>query len=401
MADKLSAPRTPTVKRLFAVSGNQCAFPKCPQTLVDGETVTGKICHIKGNKKGSARYDETQSNEDRHGFANLILMCGKHHDVIDDDEEAYTVDRLLRMKANHEQSTTPIPDSEAERAAKLIVNQQVSSVQQSGGITAHTVYVHNYGERSEDRAGSKEESEAILPKVGNGRFRAKDEPIGLYWNTIPFAKDLGLEIFLNDGPVLWVRMKSAGGTDHDFDNDALMRCIRIPNIPLQPLLWGSMHYLRAIDGVGTYAVEDPLNLSTTTSSICFAFSHGEIWAADTTVLSYSNKNLYFIEIARVVATKFRGYAEFLSCLGLSGPFEWSIGIDDVKHWMLQVPPPPNHISTSAGHRCLQENVIGKGTYELGAPVAEALIPFFNRLCRACATAIPNHLDQLIRANGIR
>lgn len=401
MADKLTGPRTPTVKRLFTLSGNQCAFPKCKEPMVVGETVIGKICHIKGNKDGSARYDKTQPDEERQSFENLILMCGKHHDVIDDDEEAYTVERLVRMKADHERSATRISDGEAERAATLIINQQVSSVQQLGGITAHTVNVHNYGGGSENRSALFEKLEAISPKVGNGRSRAENEPIGHHWNTIPFAKDPRLEIFLNDGPVLWVRMRSAAGRQHDFDNDALMRCVQIPNIPIQPLTWHNMHYLRAIDGVGTYATDDPPNRTSATSSICFAFSHGEVWAADTTVLGYSDKNLFFADIARTVAAKFRGYAEFSSCLGLPSPFEWSIGIDGVKHWMLQAPPPQNRVSLSNGHRCLQENLSGNGTYELGTPVPETLMPFFNRLFRACGTSIPAHLDQLIRSSGIQ
>jgi hypothetical protein len=134
MAETLAGPRQPTIKRLFAVSGNQCAFPKCPQTLVDGETVTGKVCHIKGKKRGSARFDEWQPVEERHGFDNLILMCGRHHDVIDDDEDAYTVERLVRMKAEHERTAIKIEESKAEHAATLIFNQKVSSTHQSGGL---------------------------------------------------------------------------------------------------------------------------------------------------------------------------------------------------------------------------------------------------------------------------
>jgi hypothetical protein len=215
---------------------------------------------------------------------------------------------------------------------------------------------------------NSQKTEAVTAKVGNGRFRAKNEPLGVHWNTIPFATDSGREIFLDEGPVLWIRMRPAGVTQHDFDNNELKRCIGSPNIPLQPLSWGNMHYLRAVDGVGMYAADDPLNLSSTTSSVAFAFSHGEVWAADTTLLGYSNKNLYLIEIVRSVVGKFRGYADFLSCLGLSGPFEWSIGIDEVKHWTLQIPPPQNHINTSGGHRCLESHIVGRGTYELGAPI---------------------------------
>lgn len=401
MADTLTAPRTRTVKRLFGVSGNICAFPKCQEPLVVGDKVTGKICHIKGDKPGSARYDETQSDEERHGFENLILMCGKHHDVIDDDEESYTVGRLERMKAEHERTATHIPDDEAERAATLIVHQQVSSVHQSGGITAHTVHVHHYGDGAEKKGAPAEKLEAVAAKIGNGRFRAKDEAIGHYWHTIPGMTDPGLEIFLSDGAILWVRMRSTARTRHDFDNDALMRCVQMPNVPLQPLTWANLHYLRALDGVGTYATHDPTNHSSESPSICFAFSHGEVWAADMMVLSYSGKKLYFVEIARTVAAKFRGYAEYLSCLGLPGPFEWSVGLDDVKNWTLEVPAATGHINLFGGHRCLRKEVVASGSYEIGASVPATLMPFFNRLFRACGTSVPGHLDQLIRSSGIR
>ena len=74
-----------------------------------------------------------------HGFDNLILMCGRHHDVIDADEKAYTVDRLLKMKAHQQSRVARIEDSFAEQAAHLLINQSVRSLNQSGGITAHTV----------------------------------------------------------------------------------------------------------------------------------------------------------------------------------------------------------------------------------------------------------------------
>jgi hypothetical protein len=144
-----SEPSLPTKKRLFALSSNRCAFPRCTATLIEGSTVVGKICHIKGARLGSARYDAQQSAAERHGFDNLILMCGRHHDVIDADEEAYTVDRLLKMKAEHESKATPVADDFAERAAHLLIDQSVLSVNQSGGITAYKIYVNSPPARDE------------------------------------------------------------------------------------------------------------------------------------------------------------------------------------------------------------------------------------------------------------
>jgi len=143
--DTLTGPTTATIKRLFALSGNRCAFPKCASTLVDGKKVVGKICHIKARNADGLRFDPNQTPEKRHGYDNLILLCGRHHDVIDDDEEAYTAEHLHRLKAKHEQNAVELPDDEAEQGAKLLLlDQSVSSINQSGGVTAHTINIHNF-----------------------------------------------------------------------------------------------------------------------------------------------------------------------------------------------------------------------------------------------------------------
>jgi hypothetical protein len=135
-----TGPSRPTVKRLFAHSGNRCAFPRCTAALFEGATGIGEICHIKAAKLGGPRYDAQQTPAERHGYDNLFLLCGKHHTVIDDDEEAYTVERLLKMKAEHEQRAAPVDDDAfSDRAAQFLIDQPVISVNQSGGLTAHTI----------------------------------------------------------------------------------------------------------------------------------------------------------------------------------------------------------------------------------------------------------------------
>jgi hypothetical protein len=132
-----SGPSQRTVKRLFAVSGNRCAFPNCRTGIVNQETILGEICHIKSARPNGPRYDALQSADERHGYDNLILLCANHHTVIDDDEEAYTVERLAKMKREHEASAPPLSDDDANAGAALIV-----SVAQMGGITAQTVNAH-------------------------------------------------------------------------------------------------------------------------------------------------------------------------------------------------------------------------------------------------------------------
>src|SRR6266478_5173855 len=123
---------------LFARSGNRCAFLKCRAPIAINNTLTGDVCHIKGARPGSARHDPGQTDVERHAYANLVLMCPTHHTVIDDDEEAYTVERLCKIKTAHEAQSAQIPDAEAAAVAEAFI-QSVTNVGQSGGLSAHTV----------------------------------------------------------------------------------------------------------------------------------------------------------------------------------------------------------------------------------------------------------------------
>jgi len=134
-----TGPGITDIKVLFARSGNRCAFPKCSAAIVDGETLLGEVAHIKGAKPGSPRFDPNQSPDERHAYPNLILLCANHHTVVDSDEEAYTVERLQRMKAAHEAGSQPISETDATRAAPLFIDNSIMSVGQSGGVTAGTV----------------------------------------------------------------------------------------------------------------------------------------------------------------------------------------------------------------------------------------------------------------------
>ena len=67
----MARPSEAVAKKLYAMSGNRCAFPKCHEPLVHEGKVTGQICHIKGARPGSARYNSNQNDEERHGFENL------------------------------------------------------------------------------------------------------------------------------------------------------------------------------------------------------------------------------------------------------------------------------------------------------------------------------------------
>jgi len=165
---KASEPKRPSdtvIKRLFARSGNRCAYPKCTAEIVHGETIVGEVCHIKAASPNGPRYDPRLTAADRHNYDNLILLCGNHHTVVDDDPEAFTVERLSKMKLEHEQRGTTLSDDEIVHGTRLLIDKSVTAVNQSGGITAHTVHqtinVHPPGAQT----GGHADRQSILARI--------------------------------------------------------------------------------------------------------------------------------------------------------------------------------------------------------------------------------------------
>ena len=115
----MAGPSSTTIKRLFAVSGNRCAFPACANSLFDQNgTLIADVCHIAGDKPSAKRYDPTQTETQRRGFNNLIALCANHHRVIDADAVTFTRPTLRKMKQVHEASATEefvISDRQAEK----------------------------------------------------------------------------------------------------------------------------------------------------------------------------------------------------------------------------------------------------------------------------------------------
>lgn len=88
------------LRELFAKSGNVCAYPGCAEIMIDKSgRFVGQICHIEGVR--GERFNKLMSNEQRAAAANLMLMCYRHH-VETNDVIAFPVERLARMKADHE-----------------------------------------------------------------------------------------------------------------------------------------------------------------------------------------------------------------------------------------------------------------------------------------------------------
>ena len=98
-----------TLKRLFALSGNVCAFPECNEILFDDDgNLIGEMCHIEAANPGGERYNQNQTDDERASFNNLIVFCANHHKVTN-NISIYTVEKLKEMKKDHESHFTNSP----------------------------------------------------------------------------------------------------------------------------------------------------------------------------------------------------------------------------------------------------------------------------------------------------
>lgn len=96
-----------TLRFLYGKSGNKCAFPGCNAPIFEEDgLLTGICCHIEAVSKGGPRYNPNKTNEEVNSENNLILLCGRHHTIVDANPKEYTVERLHEIKRNHERQYT-------------------------------------------------------------------------------------------------------------------------------------------------------------------------------------------------------------------------------------------------------------------------------------------------------
>lgn len=129
------APTDTTKKQILAASGNCCAFPGCSGTIVDRlhGVLIGKIAHIKARREGGARFDLKQTEGENRSAANLMALCGKHHDIIDQRKDLYPALNLIEMKKAHEDSV----ENSADRTWIRPPSSYSGKVAELGYITVH------------------------------------------------------------------------------------------------------------------------------------------------------------------------------------------------------------------------------------------------------------------------
>lgn len=135
-----------TLKVLFARSQNRCAFPDCQEEIVDSTTgvVYGEVCHIEGVEAGAARHNPNLDKEAVNSETNLVLLCHKHHKVVDALPQKYDVGWLKEIKHRHElQGVVDISPAQAQSARLMLAEMAESAPQRTYNNSQHFEAVDN------------------------------------------------------------------------------------------------------------------------------------------------------------------------------------------------------------------------------------------------------------------
>jgi hypothetical protein len=98
-----------TIKRLFSMSGQYCAFPACNISIFENvgeETVLiGEIAHIESSSDIGPRANPALTERQRDSYANLVVLCPTHHTLVDKADSSFSVSELQLWKADVERAT--------------------------------------------------------------------------------------------------------------------------------------------------------------------------------------------------------------------------------------------------------------------------------------------------------
>lgn len=91
---------------LWGRAGGRCSNPICTSCVDKYKTHrignVGERAHLLGKKPNAARHDPRQTAKQRGSIDNHLLLCQPCHKMIDDHEDQYPAELLMKWKADHE-----------------------------------------------------------------------------------------------------------------------------------------------------------------------------------------------------------------------------------------------------------------------------------------------------------
>lgn len=113
--------------RLWGKAGGRCQYEGCNRslwldTLTKAEFNIAYVAHIIADSQEGPRGDSVLSVKLNADISNLMLMCDKHHRLIDrEDVDGHPVERLLEMKRKHEERMELVTSLTEDKRSHVIL----------------------------------------------------------------------------------------------------------------------------------------------------------------------------------------------------------------------------------------------------------------------------------------
>jgi hypothetical protein len=143
-------PLPDTLRRLYTLSGNQCAYPQCCKLMFNDQgNFVGQICHIEAASPGGERFNPNMTNESRRAYDNLMLMCYEHH-IETNKVQIYPVRKMKEIKSLHEEAVNSYIDGVVQKMQSSITD--VTSLASVITITSlANLYIEVYGKDTREK----------------------------------------------------------------------------------------------------------------------------------------------------------------------------------------------------------------------------------------------------------
>jgi len=217
------------------------------------------------------------------------------------------------------------------------------------------------------------------PLNGRARFRAAGKPLGFASEGLidRIENRAPRTIKLADGPAYWLRVLPPTEPKQKLSTQTLKQtALKLGIVPLvRPAQ--SIGFVRGEDGGGFFPVQG----TDTVNSVAYVFNTGEVWVIDAWLSQISQ----YLELdERIFSATLQQCADFLSSVGIGGPYRWIVGMEGVLNRRLVVADRPNAMLGT----CIVDQIEKDGTYETGQDLVRALTPFFEEIFDVCGAVRP-------------
>lgn len=135
-----------TRKILWVKAGGRCSLCRVQVategTDADDPSVFGEEAHIIGRSPGGPRAGDYTGDID--SYDNLILLCSKCHKQVDDQVNTYTVDRLRKIKRDHEAWVTKLGEQRDPGPIRLVPDPAHPAPKMLKLFTSGTAFWHYF-----------------------------------------------------------------------------------------------------------------------------------------------------------------------------------------------------------------------------------------------------------------